>query len=480
MKSPKSKVQSPKCKVQSAKCKVQSAKCAVVAAALMVAVGHVALAQDQRPPIGNQQSAISNHQSLAPPTISQTISVSDAVEIALKNSPKTQAQRAEAEAARARIGMARAMTRPQVLATTFATTGTMPSIIPGPPTVEPQPFAMVPDKSQLDKNLMAMYPLYTGGRLAGQVRSAQSLYGAAASDARSAELDVALDARVAYRRVLLARRFVEAYQRRVDESRERLRIADESFKEGRIAKYDLLRNQTELADAEQALVNAERDADVAMVDLKTVLGVSQSSDLTLSGELAFEPVEGDAEQVQARAFRQRPEIAAARSRTESAQAGVDVARSAYRPQLYAVGMQDFALSSGTSGLDHGFIVGITAALPILDGGLRKSAVSEAKAMQDRTEAEERSAVLAVNRDVGTAWTELQAAAKNVKLAQAAVEQAEEDYRVVKLRYEAGKAINVEVLDALASMTNAQTNYAQALYEHSTAHDRLNRAVGDAS
>ncbi|MDO8684975.1 MAG: TolC family protein [Armatimonadota bacterium] len=409
--------------------------------------------------------------------LKQTLSIQDAVTIALANNPSVAIKTADAEAAKSRIGMAKSMTKPRLSTTTFGTTGTMSNIIPGPASVDPQGMVIVPDKGQIDQNLMAMYPLYTGGRLSGQVRGARGQYQAAASDSTTAKLDVALEAKTAYRRVLLAGRFVEAYKKRTDESKERVRIAEAAFTEGRIAKYDLLRNQTELAEAEQQLVNAQRDADIALVDLKSAMGVSQSSEITLSDQLAFQPAQIALADLESRSLQQRPEVAAVKARLKAAEAGVGVAKSSYKPQIYAIGMQDFVTSSG-NGFDNGFTVGIAASLPIIDGGQRKSTVNEAKAMLRRMQAEEREVVLMVSRNVATAWAELQAASKNVGLAQAAVDQAEEDYRVIKLRYEAGKATNVEVLDALASMTRAETNYAQALFEHNVAQDRLERAVGN--
>ncbi|MDO8589192.1 MAG: TolC family protein [Armatimonadota bacterium] len=410
------------------------------------------------------------------PAITQSVSISEAVEIALKNNPRISSQSAMARAAQARVGMAKAMTRPRLSATTFATTGTFPSIIAGPPAVDPMPIMSTPNERQLDQNLMAMYPLYTGGRLKGQVGNARGLAKGAEAEAAGARLDVALDAKTAYRRALLASRFVEAYQKRVDEGRERLRIAQAAFDEGKIAKYDLLRNQTDLAESEQALVNAQRDVEIAQVDLKTALGLSLESKLTLTDQLAAQPGALPLADLQALALRQRPEISAARARIQAVQATTILAKSAYKPQVYAIAMQDFASTSGSS-FDSGYTVGVVAGFPIFDGGQRKSAVKEARAMADQAEADLRSAQLAVSREVGTAWAESVAAATNTELAKAAVEQAEEDYRVIKLRYEAGKAINVEVLDALAALTRAETNYAQALYELNAAQDRLARAVG---
>ncbi len=93
------------------------------------------------------------------------------------------------------------------------------------------------------------------------------------------------------------------------------------------------------------------------------------------------------------------------------------------------------------------------------------------------QADEREAIINVSRSVATACAQFDAATKNVGLADASVTQSEEDYRTIRLRYEAGKSTNVEVLDALTSLTRAQTMYADALYEQNVAREALTRAIG---
>lgn len=410
------------------------------------------------------------------PVLSGAMTMADVVDTTLKYSPDVASKRAALGAANARIGMSKSMTRLQLSATLMGTTGTMPMIMSGPEDVTPRSLKLVPDSPHVVQNFMLMYPLYTGGKLKSRVESASALEGAAKSEVTMSELDVALNAKVAYYTVLLAQRYVDSYQTRVDEAKERVRIAEESFNVGRIAKYDLLRNQTDLAEAEQMLTNAQRDFQVAIINLKATMGVSPESNISVSDDLNFLETAWTLEDVRATALQQRPEITAARARIHASDATVSAAKSAYKPQLYATVMQDFETIRGM-GSDQGYIVGITAAIPILDGGLRKSEVSEAKAMLDQMKSEERSAILDVNKDVDIAFAELSAAARNVELSKAAVAQAEEDYRVIKLRYESGKAVNVEVLDALATLTRSQTNYAQALYDHNVAREMLVRAIG---
>lgn len=412
--------------------------------------------------------------------ICQSVTLADAVGIALKNNPSISSRKAMLIAAVARVGMAKSMTRAQVSTTTIGTVGNMPMVVPGPNSVQPQNFSLTSDVPRLDQNVMAMYPIYTGGNLKGRVKSAQAQQDALTNDVTTTELDTILAVKNAYYMALLSQSYVDAYQQRVNEAKERVRIADESFTEGKIAKYDLLRNQTDLAEAQQMLNNAGRDVEMAVVDLKNMMGISQSSQLTLSQALAAQSEPLSLIELQATALRQRSEVQAARARVCSAQANIGVAKSAYKPQVYATAMADLSVMKANSmdnNTDVGYLVGVTAAIPVLDGGLRKSSVNESQAMLAQAQADERDAVLSVSKSVATAFSQFNAAAKNVDLSQAAIIQAKEDYRVIRIRYESGKATNVEVLDALATLTRSQTNYAEALYAQNVAREAVTRAIG---
>jgi len=180
--------------------------------------------------------------------------------------------------------------------------------------------------------------------------------------------------------------------------------------------------------------------------------------------------------LQGQALAKRPEIAAAKARVKSAERAVGVARVSYQPQVYATAMAEGWVSKDEAP-NAGYVVGIIAGLPLLDGGLRRAEVDEAKAMLEQARAEERNMTVGVTKEVASAYAQLDSAAKNADLAQSAVAQAEEDYRVIRIRYEAGKATNVEVLDALATFTKSQTNKAQALLNQSVALANLERAAG---
>jgi len=420
--------------------------------------------------------------------VSKSITSAEAVQIALANNPTLTARKAAVAAFAARANAAGSMTKLQLSTTTFLTRADDLMIVPSSPGVEPANARMVPATARASQSLMLMYPLFTGGRLRWADLAARSEADAASAEAAAAELDVALATRIAYDRAALAASYVEVYRRLVEESAERVRVAEAAYREGRVASYDVLRNRTALAEARQQLTNAERDAALAAIDLKHLLGVSQESTIELSDKLEDnnEPAKpsqgngGGSPAAAAISFTEalagRPEIKAAESVVAAAQAKLRAAKAAYLPQVYAVAMQELSAARDDI-FRRGSLIGISASLPILDGGARSSAVSEAQAALEEARAAQRDLALAVARDLAAASAELAAASKNVATAQAALDQAEEDYRVVRLRYEAGKGINVEVLDALTSLTRARTNLADALYQQRIAGHRLARSIG---
>jgi outer membrane protein TolC len=60
----------------------------------------------------------------------------------------------------------------------------------------------------------------------------------------------------------------------------------------------------------------------------------------------------------------------------------------------------------------------------------------------------------------------------------AVKQAEENLRITTLQYQEQIVISTEVLDAEVYLTQARTNYYQALYGYQLAWADLERAVGE--
>jgi outer membrane protein len=436
----------------------------------------------------------------------------EAVEIALRESPILRGAVAELRAAEARLQMARSEKRWQLSVNAFASTGTESAILASPPTVMPSATMLLPRRTFFDANTMLMFPIFTGGRLEALIRQAETVRHATAAQLEAMRLDVALETKLAYRRALLAREMVRVAEAYVAAMEERVRVDKAASQVGRIPEFWVLRSEAELANARQMLANAQRDYEIALIALKAVMGVHPDSEITLTDELKWDMGQGagdgtkrdggrgardgkerdegqgtreglkvelmEREKLLAEAMTKRPELQAALRQAEAQSHAVKAAKALYAPQVSLMAMADYMRGTGDMGQGTGgYLAGVVIGLPVLDGGRRKAMVGEAQAMQEKALADVERLKLQIASEVDTALREFQTALQNVQTAKAALKAAEEDERVAKVRYEAGRSVLVEYLDALAALVRAQLNYAQAIYELSVAHDKLQRAVG---
>ena len=84
---------------------------------------------------------------------------------------------------------------------------------------------------------------------------------------------------------------------------------------------------------------------------------------------------------------------------------------------------------------------------------------------------------AVELEVRTDYLGMREAEKRISTTQVAVAQAEEDYHIAVVRYQAGVGTNIDVMDAQVALTEAKTNYVKALYDYNTSKAALNTSMG---
>jgi outer membrane protein TolC len=469
--------------------------------------------------------------------VDKTLTVDQAVGIALRESPVVRGAVAEVEAALGRLNAARAETRPWLSANTFLSGGSNANVLVSPPAAQPQMTMALPRGAFFDQNLMLMVPLYTGGRLRAMVRQAAALREASQAELEAQRQEIALMTRTAYHEVLGRRALIDVWQARLREDEERLRVDQARLQQQQVPLVFVRRDEAEVAATRQELTNAERDAALALVQLKTVMGVHPASRIEVVGPLRYEPSadllhrlavleEGVAERQgdeadgssksKSRTDRtltltptgegsdprpvvpsrepgpgdlpeleallrlaewQRPELRAASERVQGAAAETAVARSAYRPQVNIAAMGDFMKMKGEDPFG-GVTYGLVASLPLSNGGQRRARIQTADAERRRQESERERVALQVAQEVSTALLNLRAAEQNIQTAQSALTAAQEEHRVALLRYQSGRSIVVEALDALAARVRAEGNVVQALFQYNVARDQLLRAVGE--
>jgi outer membrane protein len=340
-----------------------------------------------------------------------------------------------------------------------------------------------------DANVTLMYPIFSGGRDYYGYQAAARRAEAGRQMLRATEVDVAMQARLDYLNVLRERENLRVTTELRRDIEERLRVTRETFDAGRVPRFYVLRDETELANVRQMQAMAQSRVEQSLVALKTTLGLDLASVVELTDRLEYRPAAVSIDEGIREASERQPEIQAAVKQREAAAAEVRAAYGGYFPQVSLSYMYDWgwmrnrAWESQAEGArmrgdgSEGYSVGVVVTLPVFDGFMRENALKTAKSKLDRAAQAEGLARQQIAKDVNQAALMLAAAEKSVEASEKGLEQAEEEARVIRERFESGRGIQLEVLDAQVALTRARFNAVNALAEYQGAQAMWLRAIG---
>jgi len=179
----------------------------------------------------------------------------------------------------------------------------------------------------------------------------------------------------------------------------------------------------------------------------------------------------------------RPEILRDDASIAAAKKGVTIARAGLRPSLslgynYAYTPNTGAFGQQTTGYGQ-----LTLSLPIFDSGATRGRVTQAQAAVATAETNRRGTIDSITLELRKAYLNLQAAELSLKAARQSLAQADEAYRLARLRYTTGVTSQegvspiVEVSNAQQALSQAQTDYVNALYDYNNGRSVVDKAVG---
>lgn len=335
-------------------------------------------------------------------------------------------------------------------------------------------------KNSHSNTITASMPIYTGGKLQGTIKQAKAGYLISEQGMQKAYNDMRTTVTNGYFDMLQADNMQKLGRESVERLADHLKNVEAQYEVGVVAKVDVLRSQVELANAKQSLIKAENAYQIAEANLNKIVGLPMDTQLKLDNILVYTPYENDMQYCLDYAAMHRPELEQAKQNVEAAKGALRVAISGHMPQIAATASQNWNNNNGKNwpGDDNGnWYVGVSVGWNIFDSGVTTSKIHGAEANLAKAHETYRDTVDLVNLDVRSNYLNLREAEKRIDTTKLAVSQAEEDYRIAQLRYMNGVGTNTDVLDAQVALTDAKTNYLQAMYDYNTCKTNLETAIG---
>ena len=301
---------------------------------------------------------------------------------------------------------------------------------------------------------------------------------AARSDRDSTRNQVTDQVARAYLTAIRADAALETAQADVALSQSLVELAQRQKNAGTGTGIEITRQQVQLANDRQHLLEAETQRDRAHLELLKTLGLRLDMNIELTDKLSFHPAESmDPAQAVAAAKKNRAELHAQQQREHIARMNYDAAKFERLPSVTA--FADY----GTIGLALNDTIptrtyGATLRIPIFNGGRRDAerAESASQYRQERI----RTADLRdqVELEVREAIDSLHSAAAQVQAGEDGLKLAEDELAHAQRRYTSGITNSIEVTDAQTRLVRARDNRITALYNYNLARIDLGTAMGD--
>jgi outer membrane protein TolC len=288
---------------------------------------------------------------------------------------------------------------------------------------------------------------------------------------------VANEVAVAYYNVLRTRALRRTAREAVRRSEDQRNVARKLAGGGVVEREQVLRAEVQLAESLRLLDAAEEAVGVADAALNLAIGLKPGEGVGVvepPGVPEFRPALRDCLET---AIRRRREFQVARRSVEVAQQGDRVATASFAPRVVAEGtLIDLQQSAprGHADVALGFI---RMEWAMFEGGRRVAArrVADSKLREAMAQAESIADTIAFQ--VNENYRRLLTARLGIDRARPAVEQARENYRLVRARAAEGDATPSEITDAETALTRAEQNSLNSVYDYLSAITRLEFVMG---
>ncbi|HEX7118276.1 MAG TPA: TolC family protein [Longimicrobiales bacterium] len=398
----------------------------------------------------------------------RTVTLDEAIRLALENDPAAVAAEAAVASASADLLTARGAWLPTLtVGSSYANSSN-------------QRFDQVSGRlvsENYSARVTASYDLFSGGRRIAQHRVAGARLDAAEADHRAQRFLTTLRTTELFYAAAAAEELVAIAEQRLARAEQQLEFARTRLDVGTATRSDVLRAEIEVGNARIAVVDAEAARRGARLELGRILGLANGARPASMSLPERAPALPPLDELVRRAEARSPEVVAARARAESFSAARWAARTAYLPTVGLSSSYDwFAFQFPPD--QESWSVRLTVSLPVFNGFQREAGLQRAAASERSARARARDAEIAVRNAVETGVIEVKAAEERIAIAGRAVELAREDLRVQEERYQIGNATIVELQTSQVALADAEVAYLRARQALGVAIARLEATLGE--
>jgi len=337
------------------------------------------------------------------------------------------------------------------------------------------------DNYQLKLSLQQ--PLFTGFRLSS-LKSAAEYNNKAVEFEHTKEInEEALRIHQAFWNYYKAQKVLQLVEENLKSLKKHLIDTKNFLENGLVTKNDLLKLEVQYSNTELKKIEAKNAVELARTAFNKTVGLPLNTSSQVSAE---EPqsisITTKFDDLLNEAMQSREEIKSLEYKIKAGEENIDAAQAGWLPSVFLFG--DYYYSRPNQRIlpledrfEDSWAVGVGLNWNIWDWGetSAKTTQAEQQLIQAETTYQiiKENIELEVYKDYLTALSEFE----KVNVSKKSVEQADENYRITKDKYNQQLATSTDLIDAEVALLNAQTNLTNALVDLELAKTKLEKSVG---
>ncbi len=321
---------------------------------------------------------------------------------------------------------------------------------------------------------IASVPIFTSGRVSHSIDAAEASLQAVQSNEITSVLNIKMQVAEAYVAVLRMESALQVAQNHVDSLAAHAKDVHNLFDLGMVARNDLLAANVELVNAQQQVVQANNQLDIARARYNQLLDRNLVDAVNLAHQFPEIPA-GTLNDLSGNALKQRPELVTLAQQIESLGQQAQSVKSGLLPQVAVNGGYQYQ-ENRYQAFEGMWMANVGVEWKLFDGssGHRSDAMTR-QAISLKEQRDDLSSMISFQ--VRQAWLDIQETQKRITVTKQAIAQADENLKVTTDRYRQGLSTNTEVLKAEDLRTVTLSNFNNATLDAALATLHLRRAVG---
>lgn len=328
-------------------------------------------------------------------------------------------------------------------------------------------------------------PLFLGGAGIAGIQVAMAAKDAAEENLEDQHQNLIYQTANAFYLCLLAKELITVQEEAMAQAQANLDNVIKKYNVGMASGFDKMRAEVEVANLQPELIAVRNNHQIAVTQLRVILGLKQDANIAVEGEFEYQEDEFGKlllDEIQKIALKDRPVIRALSEQKYIMKKGITLARSSFLPKLFFQTDYSFMAMRNDykftqDDFSKGFTSAISLQIPLFHGFRSSAQYQKARLDYKKMLDTEKQAFDGIAAETEVAYNKFQEAKQKYLSAKQTVALATEALRLANMMYQEGVNTQLDVLNSQLALTRAKLSYVNSLYEYQIARYELRKVTG---